>query len=76
MTEDERATAMRHFSSQTAVPNRFFAKFKNANMKMRYRGPRQEGIDFTRAASAMCEMIQGRGPLAIRALEIRHGATP
>jgi arylsulfatase A-like enzyme len=43
--------------SPMQVPDRFFEKFQNANLRMRYAGPEPEDIDFTRAAMAMCENI-------------------
>jgi len=43
--------------SPMQVPDRFFAKFKDANLAMRYQGPQKEDLDFTRAALAMCENI-------------------
>jgi arylsulfatase A-like enzyme len=41
--------------SPMQVPDRFFEKFKNADLRMRYAGPETEDVDFTRAAMAMCE---------------------
>ncbi len=43
--------------SPMQVPDRFFNKFRNANLAMRYPGPEREDVDFTRAAMAMCENI-------------------
>jgi arylsulfatase A-like enzyme len=43
--------------SPMQVPDRFYDKFKNANLKMRYEGPEHEDLDHTRAALAMCENI-------------------
>jgi arylsulfatase A-like enzyme len=43
--------------SPMQVPDRFYGKFKNADLKMRYQGPQQEDLDHTRAALAMCENI-------------------
>jgi arylsulfatase A-like enzyme len=43
--------------SPMQVPDRFFEKLKNADLRMRYAGPEPEDVDFTRAAMAMCENI-------------------
>jgi arylsulfatase A-like enzyme len=43
--------------SPMQVPDRFFAKFEKADLKMRARDPKAEDLDFTRAALAMCENI-------------------
>ena len=43
--------------SPMQVPDRFFEKLKNADLRMRYEGPEPEDVDFTRAAMAMCENI-------------------
>jgi arylsulfatase A-like enzyme len=43
--------------SPMQVPDRFYDKFKNANLKMRHEGPEHEDLDHTRAALAMCENI-------------------
>ena len=39
------------------VPDRFFDKFKHAELKSRYEGPQPEDVAMTRAALAMCENI-------------------
>ncbi|HWC91344.1 MAG TPA: sulfatase-like hydrolase/transferase, partial [Pirellulales bacterium] len=39
------------------VPDRFYDKFKHADLKMRHTGSPPEDIEFTRAALAMCENI-------------------
>jgi arylsulfatase A-like enzyme len=39
------------------VPDRFYDKFKHADLKMRHTGAPPEDIEFTRAALAMCENI-------------------
>jgi hypothetical protein len=39
------------------VPERFWQKFAQADLKLRARNPKQEDVDFTRAALAMCENI-------------------
>ncbi|WP_165232741.1 arylsulfatase [Aquisphaera insulae] len=43
--------------SPMQVPDRFFEKFKDADLKMRYAGAEREDVDHTRAALAMCENI-------------------
>ncbi len=43
--------------SPMQVPDRFYNKFKDANLKMRYQGPQKEDLEFTRAALAMCENV-------------------
>lgn len=43
--------------SPMQVPDRFFAKFKDAKLGMSARGDQPEDVDFTRAALAMCENI-------------------
>jgi len=43
--------------SPMQVPDRFYRKFANAELKLRARNPRQEDVAFTRAALAMCENI-------------------
>lgn len=43
--------------SPMQVPDRFFAKFEKADLKLRARDPKTEDLDFTRAALAMCENI-------------------
>jgi arylsulfatase A-like enzyme len=43
--------------SPMQVPDRFFAKFQNADLKLRYDGTQGEDLTFTRAALAMCENI-------------------
>jgi len=43
--------------SPMQVPDRFYAKFKDANLGMRYQDPQNEDLDHTRAALAMCENI-------------------
>ena len=43
--------------SPMQVPDRFFQKFANAELKLRGRKPEDEDIAFTRAALAMCENI-------------------
>src|SRR5437762_5546652 len=39
------------------VPEWFYDKFKQADLKFRYDGPQQEDLAMTRAALAMCENI-------------------
>ena len=43
--------------SPMQVPDRFFEKFKSADLRMRHAGPEPEDVEFTRAAMAMCENI-------------------
>ncbi|HOX56060.1 MAG TPA: arylsulfatase [Candidatus Paceibacterota bacterium] len=43
--------------SPMQVPDRFYRKFADAELKLRARNPRQEDIAHTRAALAMCENI-------------------
>ncbi|MHC5542910.1 sulfatase-like hydrolase/transferase, partial [Singulisphaera rosea] len=43
--------------SPMQVPDRFFAKFKDAKLGLSARGDQPEDVDFTRAALAMCENI-------------------
>jgi arylsulfatase A-like enzyme len=43
--------------SPMQVPERFYRKFVDQELKMRARNPRQEDVPFTRAALAMCENI-------------------
>src|SRR5205823_5114936 len=43
--------------SPMQVPDRFYEKFEDADLKMRYQGPDHEDPAMTRAALAMCENI-------------------
>ncbi len=43
--------------SPMQVPDRFYEKFKDADLKMRHDGRQQEVLEMTRAALAMCENI-------------------
>ena len=43
--------------SPMQVPERFWKKFANADLKLHARDPKQEDVNFTRAALAMCENI-------------------
>jgi arylsulfatase A-like enzyme len=43
--------------SPMQVPDRFYAKFAKADLKLRSRNANMENVDFTRAALAMCENI-------------------
>lgn len=43
--------------SPMQVPDRFWEKFKDADLKTRYAGPQPEDLGHTRAALAMCENI-------------------
>ena len=38
-------------------PDPYYAKFRDADLKLRAENPRQEDLDHTRAALAMCENI-------------------
>lgn len=55
--------------SPMQVPDRFFAKFANAELKLRARSPAQESIEFTRAALAMCENIDWNVGRLLRRLD-------
>jgi len=43
--------------SPMQVPDKFYAKFKDADLKLRATDPKQEDLEHTRAALAMCENI-------------------
>ncbi len=43
--------------SPMQVPDRFYEKFKDADLEMRHRDPKREDLGMTRAALAMCENI-------------------
>jgi arylsulfatase A-like enzyme len=43
--------------SPMQVPDKFYEKFKNADLKLRATEPKQEDLEHTRAALAMCENI-------------------
>jgi arylsulfatase A-like enzyme len=43
--------------SPMQVPDRYFDRFKNRNLKLRYKGAEREDLAMTRAALAMCENI-------------------
>ncbi|WP_165245512.1 arylsulfatase [Paludisphaera soli] len=43
--------------SPMQVPDRFYEKFKHADLKMRYAGEGREDVEHTRAALAMCENL-------------------
>src|SRR5581483_11366357 len=47
--------------SPMQVPDRFWEKFKNADIKLRYAGPQREDVAMSRAALAMCENIDWNG---------------
>jgi hypothetical protein len=51
------------------VPDRFYEKFKNADLKLRYGGPQKEDVGHTRAALAMCENIDWNVGRVLRGLE-------
>src|SRR6185295_13873371 len=43
--------------SPMQVPEKFYAKFKDADLKLRATEPKQEDLEHSRAALAMCENI-------------------
>jgi arylsulfatase A-like enzyme len=43
--------------SPMQVPDRFYERFKDRELKLRYEGPQREDVEMTRAALAMCENI-------------------
>jgi arylsulfatase A-like enzyme len=43
--------------SPMQVPDRYWDRFRDRELKMRYAGPQREDVAFTRAALAMCENI-------------------
>lgn len=43
--------------SPMQVPDRFYEKFRSADLKLRHSGPQPEDVEMTRAALAMCENI-------------------
>lgn len=57
--------------SPMQVPDRFYEKFKNADLKLRHDGGgrQQEDIQFTRAALAMCENIDWNVGRVLRKLD-------
>jgi arylsulfatase A-like enzyme len=55
--------------SPMQVPDRFYDKFKNVNLAMRYQGPEPEDLEFTRAALAMCENIDWNVGRVLKRLE-------
>ncbi len=55
--------------SPMQVPDRFFEKFKDADLKLRYGGPQKEDVGHTRAALAMCENIDWNVGRVLRALD-------
>lgn len=59
--------------SPMQVPDKFYDKFKNAELKSRYEGPQTEDVAMTRAAMAMCENIDwnvGRALAKLDALRL------
>src|SRR6185437_3633214 len=55
--------------SPMQVPDRFYDKFKDAELKMPYQGPQHEDVAFTRAALAMCENIDWNVGRLLRKLD-------
>lgn len=55
--------------SPMQVPDRFYTKFADLELKMRDRNPQQEDIAFTRAALAMCENIDWNVGRLLQALD-------
>ena len=55
--------------SPMQVPDRFYEKFKDADLKLRYEGEERENVDHTRAALAMCENIDWNVGRVLRRLE-------
>ncbi len=51
------------------VPDRWYGKFKDADLEMRGLYPEEEDLDFTRAAMAMCENIDWNVGRVIQKLE-------
>src|SRR4029077_127946 len=43
--------------SPMQVPDRWYERFKDRELSLRYTGPQREDVAFTRAALAMCENI-------------------
>lgn len=59
--------------SPMQVPDKFYEKFKDAPLGLRYEGPHEEDVAMTRAALAMCENIDwnvGRVLEKLAALEL------
>lgn len=61
--------------SPMQVPDRFFQKFAQAELKQRARNPTQEDPDFTRAALAMCENLDWNVGRILHQLEALNLAT-
>jgi arylsulfatase A-like enzyme len=55
--------------SPMQVPDRFYDRFKDKELKMRYEGPQREDLAFTRAALAMCENIDANVGRVLRKLD-------
>jgi arylsulfatase A-like enzyme len=55
--------------SPMQVPDRFYRKFAGADLKLRSRNPKQEDLEFTRAALAMCEAIDWNVGRLLRRLD-------
>jgi hypothetical protein len=57
--------------SPMQVPDRFWEKFKDADLKLRHAGPQKEDLAMTRAALAMCENIDANVGRVLRKLDER-----
>jgi arylsulfatase A-like enzyme len=55
--------------SPMQVPDRYFDKFKDKQLMLRYEGPQREDIAMTRAALAMCENIDANVGRVLRKLD-------
>ena len=55
--------------SPMQVPDRFYKKFENAELKQRNRDPKREDVAMTRAALAMCENIDWNVGRVLRKLD-------
>ncbi|MCS6850169.1 MAG: arylsulfatase [Gemmataceae bacterium] len=55
--------------SPMQVPDRFYARFRDADLKRRAHGPQVEDLAFTRAALAMCENIDHNVGRVLRQLD-------
>jgi arylsulfatase A-like enzyme len=55
--------------SPMQVPDRYWDKFKDKELKLRYEGPQREDVAMTRAALAMCENIDANVGRVLRKLD-------
>lgn len=58
--------------SPMQVPDRYWDRFKDRELTMRYQGPQREDIAFTRAALAMCENIDANVGRVLKKLDELH----